>query len=150
MRATTDFIVRSADNEPQLVVEVKTRRHADTSWAASLRRNLITHEQIPATRFFLLALPECLYLWKDAVKDLIPPHYEVKTKEVLSPYLKELRFPLEDLSEQSFELLIRNWLDDVTTNNQANWSETEATAQLRKSGLYEAIKDGFIDAQVAV
>jgi hypothetical protein len=150
MRATTDFIVRSADNRPQLVIEVKAKRRSDPGWAASLRRNLFAHAQIPAAPYFLLALPDRFYLWKDATLEVIPPDYDVDTKEVLSPYLKKLSIPLEDLTEQSFELLIRNWLDDVTANNRKNWSKTRATAQLRRSGLYEAIKDGFVDTQVAV
>jgi hypothetical protein len=149
MRATTDFVVRSADNRPQLVVEVKSRRQADPAWAASLRRNLIAHTDMPRTPFFLLAMPDRFYLWKDAIEGIALPQYAVDAKEVLGPYLKELRFPLEGLTEQSFELLIRNWLEDVTADNQQNWSASRATDELRQSGLYDAIKDGFIDTQVA-
>jgi hypothetical protein len=150
MKDSTDFVVRSADNTPQLAVEIKTKRQSSADWATALRRNLIAHSQVPVTRFFLLALPDRFYLWKDASLGPNPPQYEVDAKEILSPYLKELRFQLEDMSEQSLELLIRNWLEDVTNNNQENWSKTNSTAQLRQSGLYDAIKDGFISAQVAV
>lgn len=148
MAAITDLIVRSADNKPQLLVEVKTRRGADAQWAASLRRNLFEHTNLPSAPYFLLALPDRFYLWKGASRTEIQPNYEIDANEVLGPYLKDLPFSLSDLTGQSLELLVRNWLEDVVSDNQVNWSETRATAQLRLSGLYDAIKDGLIDAQV--
>jgi hypothetical protein len=150
MKATTDFIVRSIDNRPQLVVEVKAKRQSDPAWAASLRRNLFAHAHIPPAPFFLLALPDRFYLWKDAALDVIPPDFDVDASELLSPYVKELSVSLPDLTEQSFEIVIRNWLDDVIANNETNWSKSQATTQLRRSGLYEAIKDGLVDTQVPV
>jgi hypothetical protein len=150
MNNTSDFIVRSSDNKLQLVVEVKTKRGSDSNWAASWRRNLFAHAQIPSAPYFLLALPDRFYLWKDASIKVVPPDYEVDAKQVLSPYLKELSVPLDELTEQSFELLIRNWLDDVTADHRNSWSKTRATEQLQRSGLYEAIKDGLISTQMAV
>jgi hypothetical protein len=150
MNNTSDFIVRSSDNKLQLVVEVKTKRGSDSNWAASWRRNLFAHAQIPSAPYFLLALPDRFYLWKDASIKVVPPDYEVDAKQVLSPYLKELSVPLDELTEQSFELLIRNWLDDVTADHRNSWSKTRATEQFQRSGLYEAIKDGLISTQMAV
>ncbi len=150
MSATTDFIVRSADNRPQLVVEVKAKRQSDPLWAASLRRNLFAHAQIPPAPHFLLALPDHFYLWKDATLDAVPPHYIVASDDVLCHYLNRITVPLNELSEQSFEIVIRNWLDDVIAGNRTTEGEGQATAQLRQSGLYEAIKDGLVDTQIAV
>src|SRR5712692_4477588 len=100
MLATTDFVVQSADNTTQLIVEVKTKVPASADWAARMRRNLFAHLALPHARFFLLALPERFYLWKDAPPEAVaPPDYEVDARQLLKPYLEKLAIPLSDLSE---------------------------------------------------
>ncbi|HEX8684350.1 MAG TPA: hypothetical protein VF707_18685 [Ardenticatenaceae bacterium] len=76
-----DLAVYTPDGELLLVVEVKNKRNASPEWAAQMRRNLLVHGMIPATLYFLLALPEYFFLWKGAHQsiDVIPPDYMIET-----------------------------------------------------------------------
>ena len=69
-----DIAVYSPNNELQLIVEVKNKIGATPEWAANMRRNLSIHSIVPYSPYFLLALPDYFYLWKDpsATLDLKP------------------------------------------------------------------------------
>ena len=53
-----------------------------------MRRNMLAHGVVPNSRFFLLALPDRLYLWKDVgnTPDLVEPTYEVDATPFFEPY----------------------------------------------------------------
>src|SRR5947209_7021620 len=109
MIATADFAVQSPDRQLQLLVEARSKVPASKEWAARMRRNLFDHLNLPPVRFFLLALPERFYLWKDASPlTMTPPDYEEDAQEVLKPYLDKVQIPLVDLSQNSFELLVQS------------------------------------------
>ena len=65
MKRLADIAVFSRDYRITLVVEVKGQKHATDEWAAKLRRNLLAHDMIPPSQYFLLALPDHFYLWKE-------------------------------------------------------------------------------------
>lgn len=145
MIAAADFVVQSRDHKTQLIVEAKNKAPASADWAARMRRNLFAHLALPPARFFLLALPERFYLWKDASPELAtPPDYEVDTQQVLKPYLEKLKASVSDLSENSFELLVRSWLEDLIRSDLDHRHSSQSETWLIESGLYEAIKDGSI------
>jgi hypothetical protein len=62
MRARPDIVVVSPDGRIQLVVEVKNHPGASEEWAADFRRNLVDHSILPQAEYFLLALPDHLFL----------------------------------------------------------------------------------------
>jgi hypothetical protein len=105
----------------------------------------------PATApcpYFLLALPERFYLWKDAPPHLAsPPDYDVDAQQVLRPYLDKLQTPLSRLSENSFEHLLRTWLEDLIRSNVDRTQMVQSDKWLIESGLYDAIKLGIISTQ---
>ena len=148
MRTTADLIVCSPDDRVQLIVEVKNRKGATDEWAAHMRRNLLVHAMIPSTRFFLLVLPEYFYLWgPDQLVEATSVDYKVASREVLKRFLGDAK--LEDLSEESLELLVNSWLSQVISSPLGKESLPELS-WIFDSGLYESIRGGSIRAESAV
>ena len=150
MRALADILVQSPDHTIALVAEVKTKMAPSVEWASQMRRNLYAHLSLPPSRFFLLALPERFFLWKDASPlAVVPPDYQVDAREVLGRYAEQLRVPLSTLSEASFELLVRSWLEDLISANLNRGEIAESLPWVVESGLYDAIKHGSLKLQAS-
>ena len=147
MMKTADLVVKSSDDNVVLVVEVKARSHVSDEWASTLRRNLVVHEMVPRATFFLLALKDYFYLWKPGnSKSSAQFDYKISANSILDKYLD--RLSLADLSDSSLELLLSTWLGDLA-NSTISEDEYPEFASIIKSGLYDAIKGGSIQAQVA-
>jgi hypothetical protein len=143
----TDIVVRSPDNETQLLVEVKKKVPASSEWATRMRRNLYTHFALPPAKYFLLALPERFYLWTNSqASESVPPDYEVDARHILEPYARTISLPLSELSEFSFELLVQSWLEDLVHSQDRKGLAT-AQPWVVDSGLYDAIAHGSIKAR---
>ena len=143
-----DIAVSSPEEKLQLVVEIKSKRGASPEWVVHMRRNLLAHSFMPRAPYFLLVLPDFLYLWTDPapVNDTARPEYKVEAAEVLAPYLKSKR-SLESLSGYGLELLTLSWLEDVVRNDLQQDSENSTLKWLFDSGLYEAIRHGSIELE---
>lgn len=143
---TADLVVKSSGDDVALIVEIKARSHVTDEWASTLRRNLVVHGMVPGTAFFLLALKDYFYLWKPGnSKTSAKFDYKIPANSVLDKYLGALS--LADISGFSLELLISTWLGDLA-NSQISEDEYPEFASIIKSGLYEAIKGGAVQAQV--
>ena len=62
MSLTTDLAAYDPNGQLAVIVEVKGRMQMSRSWATKLRQNMMERCNIPNARFFLLALPDRLYL----------------------------------------------------------------------------------------
>jgi len=149
MLKLADILVYSADDNLQLVVEVKNKTEAGPDWAAQMRRNLFAHSILPQTPFFLLALPDRLYLWKDGAssKPAAPPHYEIDSLPFFAPYLMDTNLSLDDLSESSLELIVKSWLNDIINADLTEQSAASHEKWLFDSGLYRAIENGLVKSE---
>ena len=145
-----DIAVSSPDETLQLVVEIKNKQGASTEWVTRMRRNLLAHSFIPHAPYFLLVLPDFLYLWTDStlVNNLAQPDYKVETTKVLAPYLTSSQ-PLIDLSGYGLELLTISWLEDLVSTDVQRDSVDPDHQWLSDSGLHEAITHGSIEPEVA-
>ncbi len=152
-----DFVVTAPDDRAQLVVEVKRRPGAGPEWAAALRRNLFAHAALPAAPYFLLALPDRFYLWKDAPPaEAVAPQYAFDARAELAPYADALHSRLDDLSEEGFALLVQAWLSDLLATlppapaQVGADTHTGVPAERRRwlwqSGLAEALRRGQLRA----
>jgi hypothetical protein len=145
MTPRPDFVVRSSDNRTVLIVEAKKRINASADWAAQMRRNLAVHGALPPTPYFLLALPDKFYLWKNpSSHQVVAPDYEFDARAALRPYLESLNSPLSTLSETSFESVIRLWLEGLVrdgTLDQPDW--------LHASGLDADLRDAVVTSHAA-
>lgn len=145
-----DIAVSGPDGKLQLVVEVKHKVGASAEWAAHLRRNLLVHSFMPPAPFFLLVLPDFLYLWADAKpkNDLADPDYTIDSDKVLAPYLKSNQSP-NGLSGFGLELLATSWLNDLVRTDLQRDSAGPDCQWLIDSGLYEAIAHGSVELEAA-
>ena len=147
-----DVAVYDSVGQLQLVVEIKARPGASTEWAVHMRRNLLSHAVIPHTPYFLLALPDFFFLWKDAPAAVLEaqPDYRIRASEMLAPYLDKEITPLGGLSGHGLEQIVTSWLEDVvhaelqpeTTGLNRQW--------LLESGLYESIKGGSLAIEATI
>jgi hypothetical protein len=151
MNDRADIAVFSPDKNLKLVVEVKGNRGASGEWASQLRRNLLVHQAIPRSPFFLLALPDRLYLWKNGSDSIEPrPAYFVAdSAPIISGYLNEGAKEETNTTWQGLELIFANWLNLLTISNLTEEKAAPHEKWLLESGLYEAIKNGSVETDAS-
>lgn len=148
MENRNDILVRSPSNDIKLVVEVKGRPHSSEDWAAKFRRNLFTHNLIPKTAYFLLALPDFLYLWRATnASEAVPPDYTVKTLNVLKRYLTSLEAEPQYIAEEGLQLALTSWLRDVAFSSKTPPVGSDSYRLLVESGLIDAIDNAEVTAE---
>ena len=143
-----DVSVYSREGELQLVVEVKKRSGADGLWVRQLRRNLMIHGFIPSSKYFMLALPDNLHLWRE--KSAIPdsaPDFQASTPDVLRAYTGT--WGLDELTEGSFELVIKTWLSALVHSTLTPGAVPPELNWVIDSGLYDVIRDGYVGEPAA-
>ena len=150
MKLNTDMAIYDKNGQLALMAETKKRLNTSSNWAAKMRRNRLAHGLMPRAKFFLLALPDRFYLWKD--KDMTPevisPNYEIDPLPFLASYYdNRSKKQLEALSGESFELIISSWLSKLLQANVLP-SELQDQEWLVESGLFEAIKQGHLAIEV--
>ncbi|HEX8451175.1 MAG TPA: hypothetical protein VF647_03705 [Longimicrobium sp.] len=140
MSTAPDFVVRAPNEGLVLAVEARNRPNASPEWAAEMRHDLAVRGFLPDAPFFLLALRDHFFLWKQPpLLQLVPPDYQAPTREVLRPYLENLRTPLHEFSKVGFEAVVGLWLDDLvhgTLNGGSEW--------LTDSGLRECARNATV------
>ena len=145
MNTRADILVYDHDQKLQLVVEVKSKHGASADWAAQMRRNLLVHSMIPNAPYFLLALPDFFYLWKDSENDAgAPPDYTIDTSEALASYADRPGLSLGDISHNGLERLVSSWLHDLINADLRRERAAPALHGLFDSGLYDSIKNGSV------
>ncbi|MFN2453249.1 MAG: hypothetical protein ABR577_03415 [Pyrinomonadaceae bacterium] len=146
-----DISVFSPDDKLQLIVEVKNKQGASPDWAANMRRNLFVHSVVPTTPFFLLALPDRFYLWKNANPvEVVPPDYEIDPRPILRAYTDTHEHYLDKLSGYGLELIINSWLNDLLNTNLTGETAEPYEKWLFDSGLYDAIQHGSVRTEATV
>lgn len=142
MSTRLDLVGYDRDDQLTLVVEVKKKQDASLEWATRLRRNILAHDTFPNAPFFLLALPDRFYLWKNGIKNHVAsnPTYAIDAKPVLKPYLERAGVEVEQISGQSLELIIAAWLNEIVRKKPNEFDASERW--LIESGLYDALVGG--------
>lgn len=142
------MMVFDANRDPMMVVEVKNKPGKSREWAAKTRRNMLAHESLPKTPYFLLALPDRFFLWKDAGNspEIIEPTYEIDPTPFLAPYFEKSGLSPENLSRYSFELIVLSWLNELNQIHD-NLSDIpkETLGWLVESGLLEAMAGSNVE-----
>ena len=147
-----DAAVYDSVGQLQLVVEIKARPGASAEWAVHMRRNLLSHAAIPLAPYFLLALPDFFYLWKDAPAVVLEaePDYQIGASEILAPYVDQEITPLDELSGYGLELIVTSWLEDVVHAELRPETIGPNRQWLLDSGLYEAIRGGSLAIEATI
>jgi hypothetical protein len=142
-----DIVIYDKHGQLAAIVEAKNVKGASKDWAIKLRRNLYAHGIWPKTPYFLLVLPDRLYIWKDATNlpEIIEPDYEIDLTKLLKPYYDRLGMSADEMSHDSFELFLLAWLGEI-----ARASNGQNQDWLARTGLLETIKTGRITAEVDI
>lgn len=144
MRARPDIVVSSPDGRIVLVVEVKNHAGASEEWATHFRRNLVAHSILPAAEYFLLALPDDLFLWRNSqTPGEAPPAYRVPTAEALEP------FRVAGSGVAGLEMAVNAWLNVLTSPDIGEEEVARRYGWLVDSGLYQRIRGGDVEYQAA-
>jgi hypothetical protein len=149
-----DILVYDTRHNLTLVVITENRWGESSEWAALRRQNLYEYEPPPKAPFFLLALPEHFYLWKNVeCASKIEPTYDMDPKFYLQSFLKKSGLSLENLRQpDSFDILIGMALSGITLAYEKNdicsvypqWFDKPNHKWLFESGLFDAIKRGEV------
>jgi hypothetical protein len=146
MSRVADLLAYGPEGQIALIVEVKSRTETSRAWATQMRRNMLAHGIIPDSQFLLLALPDRLYLWKNAGNEpeLVEPSYEIDATPIFKPYYEKARLSPATISNQSFELIVASWLNELIQSGISAELPEEQKKLLQDSGLFEALKHGNI------
>ncbi|MBD2313890.1 hypothetical protein H6G20_19665 [Desertifilum sp. FACHB-1129] len=153
MKYSADIAVYSKKNELKLLVEVKIQRGTSPEWAAKFLRNRSSiHEALPKVCFFLMALPDAFYLWKNPVAteiilDSNLPNYHIDPESFLKPYFRGLA---SLKSQEAFSLVVLTWLNHLINDGEDEVSQNIGQEWLVESGLLKAIQGGRIEDQMLV
>lgn len=150
MQESGDIEVYSPDKKLKLVVEVKNKQGASLEWAAQMRRNLFSNSAVPHAPFFLLALPDHLYLWKNGSDstEARPADFIVDAAPILSDYSNNLKTDSRQTS-RDLELIFASWLNLVTISQLTADAAAPHEQWLLESGLYDAIKNGSVQTEAS-
>lgn len=146
-----DNVVYDADRQLRLVVEAKIRPGATVNWASEYHRNLHYFEILPTARYFAFALPERIFLWDrnaESTGDSDAPTYVVDARPIFGPYARRFGYSLEALNPVAFELIVTTWLEDLVRGAFNPEPADPSLGWLFDSGLYAAIKDGSVVAEI--
>lgn len=147
-----DFSVDNRNGQLALVVEVKSKINASPEWAARLRRNILAHGTFPKAPYFLIVFPDKFYLWTDAGVhlDQSEPTYTIDARSILQPYFEQAGVTADQISGQSFELIVASWLEEIIYSEKSPEDVDESQRWLVDSGLYAALAGGKFEHEAAV
>ena len=139
-----DIAISDEKNQLSVQFEIKNKTGTTREWAGKMFRNLLAHGNIPVSKFFLLVLPDRLYLWKNyhPNPNFIQPDYEIDSKKLFEPYYNKENVTPENISEGRLESILSTWLSDVRSNNIDIVSLKKDQKWLFDCGLFEEIQKG--------
>ncbi len=150
-----DAAVYNSEGKLVLVVETKSRFDVTQRWAARTFRNLYAVGSVPDVPYFLLALPDAFYLWRDPgrkaletfVKDdreEVPPDCAVPAWETIRPYLGRKDVSPNEVGTYSMGMIVNAFVADLLNSDLSRESAPDHLLWLFDSGLYEAIRGGSL------
>lgn len=144
MNPTWDLMAYDRNGQLVLSVDIRKSPTASPEWAAELRKNILAHGVYPVTPYFLVALPDKLFLWKngDAVDPESKPTYTVDARPLLAPYAEKIGRTLAELNRIGLEGVVAAWLRDIMYFGGKPDSDAETTRWLIQSGLYDILAGG--------
>ena len=109
---------------------------------------MYAHGQLPDAAFFLLALPDRFYLWRNGAdtSSAAQPDYSVDARPLLAPYLERSGVSSAEIGERGLELVLSSWLEKLV-RWQDDFKLSESEEWLCESGLLDRVKGGRIEVQ---
>ena len=87
---------------------------------------------LPWSKYFLIATPERMYLWKQERPDPAeaPPEFTIDAEKVFQPYFQKLQQEPLNIGPEAFELVVLTWLSDITRSGERNLDQDPPSAGL--------------------
>jgi len=151
MKQYADILAFDRNGQLALIAEVKNKRGTSTAWAAKMRRNMFAHGLLPHAPFFLLALPDVFYLWKNTGRtpELIEPSQRIDPNPFLQRYYQISGILPTDLTGRSFELIVTSWLNQVLRAKSPQDLSNGNQDWLVSSGLFDKLAGGHLELEAA-
>lgn len=136
-----DIVGFDRNGQIRLVAEVKNRRGVSPDWATQLRRNIVAHSPPVTEAYFLVVLPDQLYLWKPTSQTDLDrkPDWQSKVPQWVSEHTS---------STSALEVSSFGWLSDLTrlTSPEALRHDPD-WAWATESGLADSLRGGRVEIQ---
>ena len=146
MKKYADIVVFDKFGQIALLVEVKNKREKSEDWAIQLHRNIYAHDDMPMMPYFLLAMPDKFYLWKNAASE--KPDFTISPQVFLQQFYITTGIP-ENHSEIGFSFVISFWLNKITTGELSEKTIDSKYKWLITSGFLEKLNGGHITSEAA-
>jgi len=93
---------------------------------------MLSHGILPWAKYFLIATPERMYLWKQGRPNLAeaPPEFTIDAAKVFQPYFQKLHQEPSKIGPEAFELLVLTWLTDIAQTDERNLNQDASSAWL--------------------
>jgi len=140
-----DLIIEKG-GAPVAAVESRNIESPSGEWAAEFLANILEYGEVPRCPYFLLALRNRLYLWRDPKLPVSLPDFEGDTADALQRYLVRLGRPLAGLTGGSFRMLIEAFLFEITMGILPDCGDRK---WLVDSGFADAIRNAYLRQQIA-
>ena len=104
---------------------------------------MLSHGILPWARYFLIATPERMYLWKQERPNPaeVPPEFTIDATKVLEPYFQKLHQEPSDIGPEAFEFLVLTWLTDIARSGE----QTEDRSSAWLSDLTRSLQHARIE-----
>lgn len=145
MISRPDILIRSKDERPVAIVEVKNPREWSETLATEMRRNMIMHDMLLPAPYLLLVSQRKGFVWRqtDDASDHPerPPDAEFPMDHVVARYVPA---GLSDrwLRGRELEFIVLRWLDDLASGIRREDSDAERA--LIDIGFLQAIADASV------
>jgi len=112
---------------------------------------MFAHDLLPNAPFFLLALPDNFYLWKNTGRalEVIAPTQKVDPQTFLQPYYENFGISPTDLTESSFAFIVTSWMNQVLRAKDPQDLSSGNQEWLVSSGLFDRLAGGDLKLEVA-
>jgi hypothetical protein len=146
VKSSADLAAYDKNGRLALVVEIKSRQHTSADWAARMRGNLFAHGIMPKSEYFMLAMPDNLYLWheKGVDSENSEPDFIINTKPLFQRYLDPAIVDASSISGKSLEILVGSWINDLIARGLPDDLPEPQRSLITASGLIDAIQGGYV------
>ncbi len=93
---------------------------------------MLSHGVLPWAKYFLIATPERMYLWKQEHSKPVdvPPEFTIDAAKVFQPYFQKLHQEPSKIGPEAFELLVLTWLTDIARSGEHNLKQDPSSTWL--------------------
>jgi hypothetical protein len=157
-----DLAVYSADRKLQLIVEVNSKRDADSEWAADLRSSIFDAEaRLTDVPYFLLATPDRFFLWKRQTPTWspdgspAPPDYTADARPFMAAHLVYDRQDAsevwhKEITKDDLSMALLSWFDRLCYSPSAIEDLSDRATWVFESGLFDVIRGGTVEFEPPV